>query len=64
MTSQLEFYRYSKEIAGNLANVVTQYQFLQKYICHERSCRNGGTQIPTFGHAYEAAYDSIPKNPL
>ena len=25
MTSQLEFYRYSKEIAGNLANVVTQY---------------------------------------
>ena len=27
MTSQLEFYRYSKEIAGNLANVVTQYQF-------------------------------------
>lgn len=27
MTSQLEFYRYSKEIAGNLANVITQYQF-------------------------------------
>lgn len=27
MTSQLEFHRYSKEIAGNLANVVTQYQF-------------------------------------
>ena len=27
MTSQLEFYRFSKEIAGNLANVVTQYQF-------------------------------------
>lgn len=27
MTSQLEFHRYSKEIAGNLANVVTQYEF-------------------------------------
>ena len=27
MTSQLEFYRFSKEIAGNLANVVTQYEF-------------------------------------
>ena len=27
MTSQLEFHRYSKEIAGNLANVVTKYQF-------------------------------------
>lgn len=27
MTSQLEFYRYSKEIAGNLANVITNYQF-------------------------------------
>lgn len=27
MTSQLEFHRYSKEIAGNLANVVCQYQF-------------------------------------
>ena len=27
MTSQLEFHRYSKEIAGNLANVVTTYQF-------------------------------------
>lgn len=27
MTSQLEFQRYSKEIAGNLANVVTQYEF-------------------------------------
>ena len=27
MTSQLEFKRYSKEIAGNLANVVTQYEF-------------------------------------
>lgn len=27
MASQLEFHRYSKEIAGNLANVVTQYQF-------------------------------------
>ena len=34
MTSQLEFHRYSKEIAGNLANVVTQYQFKN---------RNGGT---------------------
>lgn len=41
-----------------------QYQFLQKYICHERSCRNGGTQIPTFGHACEAACGSIPENPL
>ena len=27
MTSQLEFYRYSKEIAGNLANVITHYHF-------------------------------------
>lgn len=27
MTSQLEFSRYSKEIAGNLANVVTKYEF-------------------------------------
>lgn len=27
MTSQLEIQRYSKEIAGNLANVVTQYEF-------------------------------------
>lgn len=27
MTSQLEFHRYSKEIAGNLANTVCQYQF-------------------------------------
>lgn len=27
MTSQLEFYRYSKEIAGNLANQVCQYEF-------------------------------------
>lgn len=27
MTSQLEFQRYSKEIAGNLANTVTKYQF-------------------------------------
>lgn len=27
MTSQLEFHRYSKEIAGNLANVITTYQF-------------------------------------
>lgn len=28
MTSQLEFQRYSKEIAGNLANVVTKYEFV------------------------------------
>ena len=27
MTSQLEFHRHSKEIAGNLANVVTEYEF-------------------------------------
>lgn len=27
MTSQLEFHRYSKEIAGNLANVITKYEF-------------------------------------
>ena len=27
MTSQLEFHRYSKEIGGNLANVVTEYEF-------------------------------------
>lgn len=27
MTSQLEFQRYTKEIAGNLANVVTKYEF-------------------------------------
>lgn len=27
MTSQLEFRRYSKEIAGNLANVITTYEF-------------------------------------
>lgn len=27
MTSQLEFHRYSKEIAGNLANVVIEYEF-------------------------------------
>lgn len=27
MTSQLEFHRYSKEIAGNLAHVVTEYEF-------------------------------------
>ena len=27
MTSQLEFHRYSKEIAGNLSNVVTEYEF-------------------------------------
>ena len=34
MTSQLEFHRYSKEIAGNLANVVTCYEFKNE---------NGGT---------------------
>lgn len=27
MTSQLEFHRYSKEIAGNLANIITEYEF-------------------------------------
>lgn len=27
MTSQLEFHRYSKEIAGSLANVITEYEF-------------------------------------
>ena len=27
MTSQLEFFRYSKEVAGNISNVVTEYQF-------------------------------------
>ena len=27
MTSQLEFYRYSKEIAGNLANTIVEYEF-------------------------------------
>lgn len=27
MTSQMEFHRYSKEIAGNLANVITEYEF-------------------------------------
>lgn len=30
MTSQLEIQRYSKEIAGNLANVVTEYEFENK----------------------------------
>lgn len=30
MQSQLEFYRHSKEIAGNLANVVTEYEFKGK----------------------------------
>ncbi len=30
MTSQLEFQRYSKEIAGNLANVITEYEFSNK----------------------------------
>lgn len=34
MTSQLEFQRYSMEIAGNLANVITEYEFKSK---------NGGT---------------------
>lgn len=27
MTSQLEFHRYSKEVAGNIENVVTEYEF-------------------------------------
>lgn len=27
MTSQLEFHRYSKEVAGNISNVVTEYEF-------------------------------------
>ena len=30
MQSQLEFQRYSKEIAGNLANVITEYEFKTK----------------------------------
>lgn len=30
MTSQLEFQRYSKEIAGNLSNVITEYEFKTK----------------------------------
>ena len=30
MTSQLEFTRYSKEIAGNISNVVTTYEFKTK----------------------------------
>ena len=30
MSSQLEFQRYSKEIAGNLANVITEYEFKTK----------------------------------
>ena len=34
MTSQLEFHRYSKEIAGNLSNVIVTYEFKTK---------NGGT---------------------
>ena len=34
MTSQLEYHRYSKEIAGNISNVVTTYEFKTK---------NGGT---------------------
>lgn len=34
MTSQLEFHRYSKEIAGNISNVVVTYEFKTK---------NGGT---------------------
>lgn len=29
MTSQLEFFRYSKEVAGNISNVVTEYEFQQ-----------------------------------
>ena len=35
MTSQLEFHRFSKEIAGNLANVITEYEF--------KSSSTGGT---------------------
>lgn len=34
MTSQLEFHRYSKEIAGNISNVIVTYEFKTK---------NGGT---------------------
>ena len=30
MTSQLEFHRYSKEIAGNISNVVVEYEFKKK----------------------------------
>ena len=30
MTSQLEFHRYSKEIAGNISNVVVEYEFRTK----------------------------------
>lgn len=30
MTSQLEFHRYSEEIAGNVANVVVEYEFKTK----------------------------------
>lgn len=30
MTSQLEFHRYSKEIAGNLSNVIVTYEFKTK----------------------------------
>ena len=33
MQSQLEFQRYSKEIAGNLANVITEYEFKTKGGC-------------------------------
>lgn len=29
MTSQLEFFRFSKEVAGNIPNVVTKYEFQQ-----------------------------------
>ena len=29
MTSQLEFFRFSKEVAGNISNVVIKYQFKQ-----------------------------------
>lgn len=29
MTSQLEFFRFSKEVAGNISNVVTKYEFQQ-----------------------------------
>lgn len=30
MTSQLEFHRYSKEIAGNISNVIVEYEFKTK----------------------------------
>lgn len=30
MTSQLEFHRYSKEIAGNISNIIVEYEFKTK----------------------------------